>query len=154
MTTAATSPGTEELYWESRVADSLGVARKLVVQLRKEHLTDGAHYRREKNNVVLTPAGLALLKQHLAPAPLATPEAEQTATKPGPPPRRMMVVVRVAVNHRLLWCYVKSDAKRAQVLVRVRDNKDFMPGMELEAIDAGFNQWQYAGRMPRRKGRW
>jgi hypothetical protein len=66
----------------------------------------------------------------------------------------MMVVVRVAVNHRLLWCYVKDDAKRAQVLVRVRDNKDFMAGMELEAIDAGFNQWQYTGRMPRRKGRW
>jgi hypothetical protein len=65
-----------------------------------------------------------------------------------------MVVVRVAVNHRLLWCHVKTDGKRQQVLVRVRDNKEFMAGMELEAIEVGRNQWQYTGRMPRRKGRW
>jgi len=41
----------------------------------------------------------------------------------------------------------------ADMLVRVRDNRLFMPGMAIEVIEAAANLWQYTGRLPRRKGR-
>jgi hypothetical protein len=149
----ANTPAAENLFWESRVAESLGVARKLVVSIRKEHLAEGAHYRKEKNNVVLTPAGLERLKQRLAVHPDSTPPPGE-ATLPGPPPRQQMIVARVPVNLRLLWCRAKGDKTERQTLVRVKDNTNFMPGMEFQAVQAGENFWQYTGRLPRRKGRW
>lgn len=144
------------LYCENRVADSLGVARKLIVKVRKEHLTPTLHYSRDGKNVVLTPAGLeklmGLLNQPAAPEPVAEPIAEQVPA--GPPPRELMIVIRVPLNVHLLWCCLKSDAAHRQQIVRVKDNTNFMPGMELEVIAAQKNLWQYTGRAPRRKGRW
>lgn len=143
----------EQRFWESRVAETLGVARKLVCAIRREHLTEGLHYRREKNSVVLTSAGLDRLKQHLGVHPDA-PSLPANPTPPGPPPRRQLVVVRVPQNLRLLWCRAKDDRAQRQVLVRVKENTLFMPGMELEAVACGENFWQYTGRLPRRRGRW
>lgn len=153
------SANTEQLFWESRVAESLGVARKIVAKLRAKELTAGEHYRKDKNNWVLTPAGLARLKELLAAqAGTATAKGDPaTATEtppPGPPPRKQMIVFRLPMNAKLMWCHAKGDAARRQVLVRVHDNRNFMPGMEFEAISSGENAWQYTGRLPRRRGRW
>lgn len=153
------SDNSEELFWESRVAESLGVARKIVAKLRAKKLTPVEHYRKEKNNVVLTPAGLARLKELLAKqasgATLPTDPATATETTPkGPPPRQKMIVVKAPLNPRLLWCRAADDKKSRQVLVRVTANTNFMPGMEFEAVACGENFWQYTGRLPRRKGRW
>jgi hypothetical protein len=63
-----------------------------------------------------------------------------------------MVVRRVPPNIRLLLASKLDD--RTERVVRVRDNRLFMPGMMLTAIDCGQNLFQFTGRLPRRKGRW
>lgn len=141
------------LYWETRVADSLGIARKLIVQMRKKHLTPSVDFSRDGNNVVLTPAGLEKLMGLFNKEPASVPSvAEQVPA--GPPPRAQMIVVRVPANVHLLWCCLKADQAHRQQIVRVKENTNFMPGMEFEAIEAQKNLWQYTGRPPRRKGRW
>ena len=52
---AATTPADSgsELFWESKVADSLGVARERIAALRVERLTEGPHFRIVRNAVVL-----------------------------------------------------------------------------------------------------
>lgn len=149
------STGTEsELFWEARVADSLGVARKVIAGLRRAHLTPGEHFAKRQNSVVLTAAGLARLAELVKADGAATFNGEKPAMPPGPRPRGQMVTIKAPLNKRLLWCHRKGDKARRQVLVRVTSNENFMPGMEFEAVDGGENLWQYTGRLPRRRGRW
>ena len=144
--TAATEP---ELYWEQRVADSLGVARQIIVRLRKKYLKAGEHFEKRQNAVVLTIAGLARITQ------LVKAESPPTPDVPaGPRPRAVLVVFRLAPNVKMMWCHRQDDQNKKQLLVRVSDNRNFMAGMEFEAVEGGENLWQYTGRLPRRKGRW
>ena len=146
-----------ELFWEVKVAESMGVARERIAALRAEHLTEGPHFRSVRNAVVLTASGLELIVAALnprsAPAPAdKSPQTQAAACPDGPPERVAMVVRRVPPNIRLLLASKLDD--RTERVVRVRDNRLFMPGMMLTAIDCGQNLFQFTGRLPRRKGRW
>ena len=157
------APGSE-LFWESKVAESLGVARERIAALRNERLTEGVHFRMVRNAVVLTARGLEIIASALrpgaaspAPAPSPdniTPGLPAAGICAGRPARVSMLVLRVPANIRVLLCSRKNVSTRTESVVRVRDNRLFMPGMVLEAIDGGRDGLQFTGRLPRRKGRW
>ena len=161
VVTAAPAPAApeagSELFWEAKVAESMGVARERLAALRAEHLTEGPHFRVVRNAVVLTASGLEIIVAALNPRPAPSPGAEspqpQAAACPdGPPERVTMVVRRVPPNIRLLLASKADD--RTERVVRVRDNRLFMPGMMLTAIHCGNSLYQFMGRLPRRKGKW
>lgn len=162
---AAVSPD-DGLFWETRVADSLGVSRDRLRLLREEHMTENTHFIRRRNAVVLTETGMELLNTLL---PITTPAAQPPqapaekspdpapfAAPTGPAPRVSVRVVKVPPNPRLLFCVAAEveTGTAAQFLVRVKTNENFMAGMSMEVISAGEGVWQYVGRLPRRKGRW
>lgn len=158
--TPAPAPAPEtgsELFWEAKVAESMGVARERIAALRAERLTEGQHFRIVRNAVVLTASGLEIvvtaLKPGRSPSPAdESPVAQAAGVPDGPPARVSMTVRRVPANIRLLLCSILND--RTERVVRVKDNRLFMPGMNLTALDCGQNLFQFTGRLPRRKGRW
>lgn len=172
----ATSPD-DGLFWETRVADSLGVARDRLRVLREEHMVENTHYIRRRNAVVLTETGMELITRLLdlspaspprttEPAPIdrpISPEKKSPAPSPapfappvGPAPRVNVRVTKVPPNRRLLFCTPSAiqEGTSAQFLVRVKTNENFMAGMTMDVISAGSGTYQYVGRLPRRKGRW
>ncbi len=181
-TTRPESPGAD-LYWESQCAERLGVSRTSIRQLRRNNLTAEVDWQMRDNAVVLTPSGLQkierLLAGRTAPAPAsaqpaATPRGA-SAVPPGPPPSQRFMVVRIPVfrtdspQRKVLICRECPDRMEpvapwrvtqllstlgAERPVRVRDNINFTPGMVLEAIGLPHGLWQYAGRLPRRPGKW
>lgn len=147
-----------DLFWPARVAESLGITLKRLAVFRKTHLASPEHFVIKANSLLLTPAGVARIKELLAaevaPAPVVPEPATVTPSIPAGPPRRAkMVVMRIPPNKRLLLCARLDDPKKNSVLVRVNTNENFMPRMEFEAIEGGNNLWQYTGRLPRKKGR-
>jgi len=156
----------DDLFWETRVADSLGVSRDRLRLLREEHMTENTHFIRRRNAVVLTETGMSLLNTLLPIAPTAlalleapvekSPDPTPFAAPPGPAPRVSVRVVKVPPNPRLLFCVAAEveAGTSAKFLVRVKTNENFMAGMVMEVISAGEGVWQYVGRLPRRKGRW
>lgn len=175
-------PDAAGLFWESRVSAALGVPRKVLATLRGKYLTEGAQadfVRGEYNAVALTSPGLAKMEGLLKATDEGkidllqsaagktggklSPEDEPKSDIPaGPPRREEMVVDRVAQNGVLLLCVSKSS--KAIVCVRVRDNSNFVAGMEIEAIESRDGVWQFrnrptsdestVGRLPRGKGKW
>jgi hypothetical protein len=182
MTTLSTEKKSVEadvagVYWESRVSEALGVPRKLIAQLRGNHLTLGEDFvRRENNAVALTAAGLAKLESLLAtPANAERAEGGLPAWKPpanpvppadippGPPEARLMIVQHVPFHRsKLLMCI--PDERTEIVTVRVRDNANFKVGLRIEAMKAADGYWQFRnreggnpstiGRLPRMPGKW
>lgn len=153
------SPAAPERFWPARVAESLGITVKRLAVFRKKNLVTPEHFVMEGNAPLLTAAGVARVKELLAaeatPPPAAIEPATAKETIPAGPPRRAkMVVQRVPPNKRLLLCARTDDPKKAQVLVRISTNENFMPGMTFEAVEGWNNLWQYTGRLPRRKGRY
>lgn len=172
----------DTLYWESQVAERLGVSRSHLRALRKEHLTQGADWTLRENAVVLTDIGLQKVVARLEGAtstlageqnPATLPSAP-AAVIPGPPPKAQYMVVRKPLNRtdrpqtKILicrgceakqpevksWEIAKADLHKVERPIRVRDNTNFLPGMVLEAVCIGHGMWQYLGRLPRRPGRW
>lgn len=143
-------PENSSLFWEGRVASTLGVSRTTLRGLRGQHLTEGEHFTKEAGSVVLTTAGLELITKLVG----SSAATDTPPTPPGPPERVKLIVMRVVRNPHLLVCIDPGDVKQKQYLVRVRTNENFMPRMELEAVSAGAGLWQYTGRLPRKKGHW
>lgn len=157
---ATPPPADDGLYWESKVAESLGLSRDRIRALRQEHLLEGVDFRTVRGDVVLTELGLAKIASidnGKGPATPTSPD-DSSAKFPvpkGPPVRAKFAVVRIPANKRLLYCVPKGEhGKAPQVLIRVKDNSLFMPWMELEAIESDNNSWQFRGRLPRKKGKW
>lgn len=159
MTTTIAKNSTEEapaaaedgLFWESKVAKTLGLARDRIRELREQHLEEGADWRTRGNAVVLTARGLEKIT---ALAQGETPAAP-APVKAGPPEVARLVVARLCGNHRLLHARRRDAGPEAvALLVRVKTNEHFMAGMEFDAIACGDGTFQFTGRLPRRKGRW
>ena len=149
-----------EKFWEGRVAAEFGVSRPKISALRRKHLQLGAEWTMDGNAVVLTAAGLARMKDLLkargvtALPPKDAPELKETPLA-GPPERLKVAVARLCPNKKLMMCRRVADGPDAvALLVRVKENLNFMPGMLLEVVNTGPNAWQFTGRLPRRKGRW
>jgi hypothetical protein len=142
------------LYWEDRVADSLGIARDRVREIRERDLISPKHFFTSHGAIVFTDAGLARLLELVNPTPPASPSSSETMQPPaGPAPRAELRVVRVPINSKLLIC-AKPDGQAGETVVRVRANENFRPGMMVPVLLAAPNFWQHYGRLPRRKGHW
>lgn len=153
----------EDLYWEQRVAAWLGVPRKRIAALRRRGLREGEHWIVHPQGMVYTVAGLQKLRDYLERLGALTPpvkaqdEANDEPPAPvGPPEKKEVVVAKLYPNTRLLLALAPGSTPEnpVQVLVRVRDNRNFMPGMKVPVVhDSRNSSWQFVGRLPRRKGR-
>lgn len=186
-----------DLFWESRTAETLGLSRTRIRELRKAILTPGADWQLRENAVVLTAAGVQKISAALAQpaaagdsgqfqpegvvAPVQGKTSPAVATRgpaalpPGPPPSAHFMVVRIPLHRkdrpqqRIIVARECAPGTAAlapwdvqrhlstlgrERSVTVRDNKHFMPGMVLEAVEIGHGIWQYRGRLPRRPGKW
>lgn len=153
------------VYWESKVATSLGLSRERVRALREEHLKP-EDWATRGNAIVLTESGLEKISFYAAQGagPVSAPSGEQTgaavaagaaALVAGGAPEVVKVLVkRVCQNKRMMLARREGDAESAEaLLVRVKDNSLFMVGMAIEVMDCGNGVWQFRGRMPRSRGR-
>lgn len=157
---AEVHPADADLYWEDKVADSLGLARELFRLLREKHLQCLEHWHLRQGSVVLTARGLEEITRltqldnplaATAPSP-ASPAPGPVEPIPGPPARGEFLVALVPINRRLLICRRAIDTP-PNMIVRVSSNENFIPGMKVPVIESG-TCWQVFGRLPRRKGRW
>ena len=173
-----TKPIAPDLYDEKHCAEAFGVSRPKMRLLRKEHLVPDADWRMRENTVCLTDAGLKKIEGVLGGKLVNDPATANggAAARPLAPPLRCNLMVTAKPRHRktqpqrhVLVC---RECRPDQVqitswqlpgfaaqlgverTVRVRDNENFLPGMVLEAVSSGPGCWQYAGRLPRRPGRW
>lgn len=154
---------TEDLYWEQRVAAWLGVPRKRIAAIRRRGLREGEHWIVHQQGIVYTVEGLQKLRDYLGSLGGLTPpaaEPEANADEPpapvGPPEKKQVTVAKLYPNTRLMLALAPESTpeKPVQVLVRVRDNRNFMPGMKVPVVhDPRNSSWQFVGRLPRRKGR-
>ena len=175
----------DELYFEAVVANRLGVSRERVRELRVEHLREGEHWVMQGQSVVLSAQGLArmqdLLRVAASPAlvesePAVATDGAVAATGPEvigvvaeamaplghllvPSDRCRVRVSELARNEKVVMAVrVAGEAapgEPAKLLVKVKCNALFMPGMEMEVVPVdGRGCFQYMGRLPRRKGVW
>lgn len=138
------------LFWESKIAKTLGLSRERVRTLREEHLAPDEWITRG-NAVVLTARGLEKIT---ALAAAGAGPGNEDGVEAGPPAAARLVVAKLCGNLRLLLARAKAGGPGSPlVLVRVKTNEHFMAGMEFDALPTSAG-WQFVGRLPRRKGRW
>ena len=120
MTTTQSMSTHTEIFWESAVAERLGISRTRMRELRKFHLTPESDWRMEGNAIVLTAGGLAKIENALVSTTAATgtPTAgEKAAGEPrgvaavpsGPPPSQRFMVWRIPPN--------RIDSPQRKVLI-------------------------------------
>lgn len=122
------------VYWEKQVAESLGISRTRVRELRKAHLSTELHWQFRDNAVVLTESGLEKLRSILlaagqpvpaAPAAVAPispapaeiepaaatrgPAAGPLKVQPGPPAKRKFMVVKKPLH--------RTDSPQRKILI-------------------------------------
>lgn len=156
---------TPDLIPEPELARQTGAPRRRIAELRGQRLTEGADWSRSGTVVGYTPAGRAKLFTLLgleldapAPAPTAAFHAPAVALVVSPektPPRAavVLVVLRRLTNPKLIRCRIPGGAEAD---CRVRDNRNFIPNMRVEAWPPlpGDGLWAYHGRGPRYHGKW
>lgn len=165
LTSEKITAGQASVFWESKVATSLGLSRERVRALRLAHLA-ADEWSTRGNAVVLTASGLEKISFYAAreAGPVSSPLAEQSeavaatgggvAVAPGAPEVARVLVKKLCQNPRMMLARRIGDAVEfPALLVRVKDNANFMPGMEIEVIDCGNGLWQFRGRLPRSRGR-
>ena len=83
-------------------------------------------------------------------------DSEVTAGRTEPREGILVVDVVPRVNRRVVMCrVVRGDEVGELVTVRVRDNGNYLRGMEVEgAYEEGPGMWVRPGRGPRRRGVW
>ena len=94
-------------------------------------------------------------EQMVSSAILSRLESSEVTTGPTAPRSGILVVDHVPrVNRRVVMCHeVGGDGKA--IAVRVRDNGNYLPGMEVRGCYAeSVDVWVKEGKGPRRRGVW
>ncbi|QYY35298.1 hypothetical protein [Ruficoccus sp. ZRK36] len=159
------------------LAERLGLPRSQLKALRdNETLKSPAHWHLEHSHIVYTTAGVEALQEALkigepSPAPTAEDPAEATAShnEPVKEARRQWLSTHVLMAEETLTELIvtkvyprnprclqaRLDGDPHPHTVRVRDNRNFVPGMKLMAVKGPTSGvWNHRGRCPRRKGHW
>jgi hypothetical protein len=157
---------------ERDFAEALGLREEHIRSLRKAHLTEGLHWKKEGRDIVMSEAGQekirAVLELEKTPqkkdgaegSPVAQGDA-QGVSDPVPAVVTLWVVSKPQ-NPRVLWC---SDVEPtlwvekkppALLTVRVRSSENFRPRMALRARPCPVrpNTFDLEGRCPRFPGRY
>jgi hypothetical protein len=166
---------------EQDLAETLGVARETLRDMRQKELRKGEHWRLEGGQVVLSAAGEAKIRARIGLA--AAPGAGEADGMPAPAPAgsaslagkqtaRVRVcrmfrnprVVGAALGCRLLGencvhlrrCPEQMAEAKCGTMVRLkmRTAQKLRPGMDCMARQIGGDLWELAQRLPRWPGRW
>lgn len=144
-----------ELYHEDSVATLLGISRARLRQVRK-HLRPGTHWTFDAatRRLAYTQEGLELLRTLLParPAKQEPSDADLERARTGAVRTAKMRVCRCYPNPRLMLC-AELSAPEHGLLVRVRDNAHFIQGMVIDCTADALGNWQFTGRLPRRRGK-
>jgi hypothetical protein len=70
-----------------------------------------------------------------------------------PPPQETFTVLKTMVNPHMLLVTPKNGSEGRETTVRVQNNRNFRPGMEVTALHRN-NCWWLIGRCPRYPGKW
>ena len=139
---------------EEAFAVALGLKRKKLSSLRKEHLKEGEHWGRLKGRITYRVGGEVKMRGVVA-LLLGIEEKDIVVDEEiGREEPEEMEVVRVfPINRRLVECERVTGEK---VRVTVGDNVNFLKGMVLKARPpwGSGRLWVMVGRKPRWRGRW
>jgi hypothetical protein len=160
------------VFVEVKVAEALGVPREDVVGLRKAGLLgsewsmDSGEMRLSRKGVgkILKERGLRVSKETFAEV-LERSTCEKKEAEPAGDGRladATMVVIPETLqirNRIMLWATPKEAAavpasldyrdRQGRVRVRVQDNRNFGPGMEMVCRHVDRDLWEYTGSLPR-----
>ena len=142
--------------WESHVATRLGVSRRDLVSLRWRHLQEGLHFVKNGRRIVYAPSGVEKLAQVLQNGSAQEKWLPTNVLCEGEAEEAMVSTFKVrrkVHNNRVLECL---DENNQVVIVRVRDNEKFLPGMEVTAVPYGDlkNVFEFVGSYPRFRGKY
>ena len=143
---------------EDRLAKEIGVARQVLVDLRKEHLKKGEDWEKEGNCIVLTSRGIRRVQDQLGVKVelLSSMEVSAGMTVQYGEFEEMDVIRSGMINPRVVQCRRENGE---EVYVRVNDSRNFKPigndgrPMKLKARYTK-DGWYMEGRCPRYPGRW
>lgn len=142
------------LYYESKLAKSLGISRPEFKKLRKSLLEFEADWQMHGNQVVITEAGIVKLASHFEGGAVFA-EVPEAKVDYHPPTGEVELIVRqVYPNPRLLLCVFPVEQSKEQVRVRVPRNDNFRPKMMIKASKLSDGFYELVGRCPRYPGRW
>lgn len=135
---------------ETELAQQLGVSRQSLGDMRRtDTLREGEHWERQGRVVEYTAAGIRAVKSTMEIEP------QQEIAPPHPEPVQMLTVSECSRNPRLLWAVpTEKEAPSTAVRVRVRENRNFIPGMRIRARHLNDDLYVLEGRTPRFRGKW
>lgn len=130
---------------EKDLAEVLGVSRDALRRVRKG-MAEEMDWFLGAEGITYTDAGYAKLRHELQVAELPNPAPEKR-----PEPELVEVkVTRLLPHPKRMLC----DYMGQRVVVQVRENKNFMPGMMITVLPNDESVlWHYRGPLPKRKGK-
>ena len=141
---------------EEELAAELGISRDDIRDLRTTCLIEGQDWNRKKARVFFTAQGVQNLKKKVGGGDGSDLE-KKGAGGAGASAAGVELLEVVTVpwrNHRILTARKKEGA--GEVRVQVRDNRNFVAGMEIKARPSGGFEDLFVleGRAPRYRGKW
>jgi hypothetical protein len=149
---------------EAHVAGALGISRDHIRYLRKTFLKEGEHWAYVKKRVMLSASALSILAQKKA-LPYPTTEFSEKAQGEAVAAQRLLlpapfkgtlVAWSSPKNTRILLAYFPGTDPNNRlnlVRVRVRDNQNFVRGMEFKARHINEDLYDLEGSCPRWRGK-
>lgn len=137
------------LVTEAALAKKLGVSRDLLEKIRAG-LAQGADWQiNERGAYCYTPGGVEKVAQALAtPPPLPDAASEKKDA-----PAAAYVRRAARFNPRIIFATRAEDGTGAELAVRVRDARCFVPRQRIEIVAADGGTWRLAGPQPRTRGK-
>ena len=157
----------EKYIREDFICTNLGIDRKHFKKLRDTNrIKRNVHYIKQQNRILYSALGIKALQKLLnvsinvddeSSKKEQTPLLKQDFPLMLPEPKEAKeqntykyFVAQIPKNTRILICK-KALIDKENVVVHVRDNKLFVPGMIISVIRLG-DRLEFDGKLPRRKG--
>lgn len=138
---------TPEQDWAAHI----GITKEKAAELRRAHLEEGHGFVRRGRRIQLTEAGVGILGAVVMPGEKMAPAAPAA---PPAPVHQTLWVERVTLNPHLILARTAKNGGQ-QVRLRVRQSKNFMPGMEVaKCLRLEGDVYSLDGNCPRWRGRW
>jgi hypothetical protein len=138
-----------EPRYEEDLASDLGLPRWLVRQFRKTLPPE--FYVKTAQGIQIAPEGVDRLYRHFRSCESQKTRPPGQDPSPDPiPDLSTLRVTKVVLNPRIILATDGTSILR----VRVRNNSNFLPGMEIRARRLQADLYELQGPCPRRKGRW
>ena len=152
---------------EKEAAEQIGVPQEKLKEIR-DGLERGKDWNIVRGAILLTKTAVATVLGKLGlkdvadlpekkdPPPATTPEPVPPASvqmamqRPGT--EAILVMARKWRNSRIVGAHRQGSTEILRV--RVKDNENFVLGMEIPARHVAQDLWELVGKCPRRRGKW